>query len=238
MTTRNTKSHKKGRAGAGPVFLAAGALCGLVGLLLPSGRAQDKPNFARWEKAIAAFEKQDQEKPPPKNAVLFAGSSSIRLWNLPKSFPGLDAINRGFGGSQIADSTHFAGRIIIKHQPRLVVLYAGDNDMAAGKSPEQILADFQAFVKTIHKDLPKTRIAFIAIKPSIARAKLSDKQQKADALVAAECKKDDRLVFIDVVKPMLGADGKPRPELFAKDGLHMNEKGYEVWTELVRPLLK
>jgi lysophospholipase L1-like esterase len=238
MATKNTKRHQNGRGRSRSILLTTVVLFGAIGLLLPVGRAQDKPDFTRWEKAIAAFEKQDKEKPPPKNAILFAGSSSIRLWNLPKSFPGLDVINRGFGGSQIAESTHFAPRIIIKHQPRLVVLYAGDNDMAVGKSPEQILADFQAFVKTIHKDLPKTRIAFIAIKPSIARAKLSDRQQKANALVAAECKKDDRLVFIDVVKPMLGPDGKPRPELFGKDGLHMNEKGYELWTGLVRPLLK
>src|SRR5262245_43560052 len=146
-------------------------------------RAQDKQDFSRWEKAIAAFEQQDQEKPPPKSAVIFTGSSSIRGWNLAKSFPGLDVVNRGFGGSQIADSVHFAPRTVLKHQPRMVVLYAGDNDLNAGKSPEQVAADFEAFVQVIHKDLPKTRVAFISIKPSLARWKIVDKVQKANALV-------------------------------------------------------
>jgi lysophospholipase L1-like esterase len=200
--------------------------------------AQDKPNFERWEKSIVAFEKQDQEKPPPKNAILFAGSSSIRLWNLARSFPGMELINRGFGGSQIIDSAHFAPRIITKAQPRLVVLYAGDNDLAAGKTPEQVLADFQAFVQTIHKELPKTRIAFLSIKPSLNRWKLIERQRKANELIEAFCRKDERLVYIDVSKAMLGEDGKPRPELFVKDGLHLSEKGYEVWAGIVKPYLK
>src|SRR5438874_2421313 len=116
---------------------------------------EEKRNFARWEKTIAAMEKRDQAKPPPKNAILFAGSSSIRNWNLPKSFPGVPVVNRGFGGSQIADSTHFAPRILLKHEPRLIVFYAGDNDIAAGKSPEQVAADFKDFAQTIHAKLPK-----------------------------------------------------------------------------------
>src|SRR5712691_4050334 len=145
----------------------------IVGILLlavgpmarPAGAADDKA-FARWEKTIAAFEQQDKDKPPPKNAVLFAGSSSIRLWDLPKYFPGMDVINRGFGGSEVADSVHFADRLIVKHKPRIVVLYAGDNDIAAGKTPERVLADFKAFVKAVHAGLPKTKIVYISIKPS------------------------------------------------------------------------
>src|SRR5262249_48818382 len=180
-------------------------------------RAEDKKDFARWEKAIAAFEQQDREKPPPKNAILFAGSSSIRLWNLPKYFPGTDVINRGFGGSHLADSVHFAPRIILKHQPRMVVLYAGDNDVAAGKAPERVLADFQALVKPAHAELPKTKTASLPIKPSIRRWNLADKMGKANALIEAYCKQDPRLAYVDVVKPMLGKDGKPRPELFVKD---------------------
>lgn len=199
---------------------------------------QDKTDFSRWEKSIAAFEKQDQDKPPPKNAILFAGSSSTLLWKLDKSFPGMDVVNRGFGGSQIADSVHFAPRIITKLEPRIVVLYAGDNDLAVGKSPEQVRDDFQAFEKVIHKDLSKTRIAFISIKPSLARWKIFDKVQKANGLIEAVCKGDERLVYVDVVKPMLGEDGKPRPELFVKDGLHMTEKGYEIWTAALKPHLK
>src|SRR5262249_34572144 len=181
---------------------------------------------------------QDKEKPPPKNAVLFAGSSSIRLWDVSKSFPGLDVINRGFGGSQLADSTHFAPRIILKHQPRMVVLYAGDNDLAFGKTPEQVSGDFQAFVKAIHQELPKTKIAFISIKPSIQRWKLVDKIKKANSLVEAFCKQDGRLTYVDVFMPMLGEDSKPRPELFVKDGLHLSDRGYELWTSILKPYLK
>jgi lysophospholipase L1-like esterase len=214
----------------------------LVGVvLLTAGkftRAEEKPDFSRWEKTIAAFEEQDKEKPPPKKAILFVGSSSIRMWDLKKSFPTLDVINRGFGGSQIADSVHFASRLILKHEPRLVVFYAGDNDIAAGKKPEQVLEDFQALVAAIHKELPKTHVIFLSIKPSRARWKLVEIQQKANGLVADFCKKDERLLYVDVGKALLGEDGKPREELFAKDGLHLNDKGYELWTGVLKPHLK
>ncbi len=195
--------------------------------------ANEKSPFARWEKSIAAFEAQDKKQPPPRNAILFVGSSSIRLWKLNDSFPKLDVINRGFGGSEIADSTHFADRIILKHAPRTVVLYAGDNDIAKGKSPEQVSKDFAQFVKTIHAKLPKTKIAFLAIKPSIKRWNLVGKMKAANASIQTQCQQDDRLVYVDIFKPMLDDDGKPRPELFAKDGLHLNAAGYQLWTQVV-----
>jgi hypothetical protein len=160
-------------------LIAASFLTTLPYLCVSQSRADDKPDFSRWEKDIAAFEMKDKESPPPKGAVLFAGSSSIRLWDLKKSFPTLEAINRGFGGSQIADTTHFAPRIILKTEPRIIVLYAGDNDLAAGKKPDQVSKDFQAFAQVVHKQLPKTRIVFVAIKPSPARWHLVDKQTKA-----------------------------------------------------------
>lgn len=199
--------------------------------------AEQKQDFSRWEKDIAAFEKRDKEKAPPKNPIVFAGSSSIRLWDLAKSFPHLPAVNRGFGGSQMADVVHFAPRIVLKYDPRLIVLYAGDNDLAAGKTPERVQAGFQALVKTVHEKLPKARIVFICIKPSLRRWALIDKIRKANALIEAECKKDDRLVYLDIATPMLGDDGKPRRELFANDGLHLNANGYAVWTERLKPYL-
>jgi lysophospholipase L1-like esterase len=159
------------------------------------------------------------------------------MWKLDKSFPGETVLNRGFGGSHLIDSVELAPRLVLKHQPRLVVLYAGDNDLGSGKTPEKVLADFKAFVAVVHKELPKTRIAYISVKPSIARWKLVDKIKQFNALVQAECKSDERLVFLDVFTPMLGEDGKPRPELFIKDGLHMNEKGYEIWAGLVKPIM-
>ena len=184
-----------------------GILILTVVILSSSTSAEEKRDFSRWEKAIAAFEEQDAKKPPPQNAIVFVGSSSVRLWKLQKSFPDLQTINRGFGGSQIVDSVHFAERIILKHEPRIVALYAGDNDIAAGKSPTQVAADFKQFVKSVRIMLPKTRIIFIAIKPSIKRWNLGD-------------------------------DGKLRPELFIKDGLHLNDTGYKLWAATIKPHLK
>jgi lysophospholipase L1-like esterase len=193
---------------------------------------------SRWERDIAAYEAKDRQNPPSKDGILFVGSSSIRLWDVRKSFPDLPVINRGFGGSQIADSVAFADRIVIPYRPRVIVFYAGDNDLASGKSPEQAAADFKAFLGKVRASLPTTRVVYVAIKPSISRWKLIDKVRQANALIAAEAKKDRLAVFVDVEPPMLGADGKPRPELFQKDGLHLNQEGYKLWTSLVRPHLK
>jgi lysophospholipase L1-like esterase len=118
-----------------------------------------------------------------------------------------------------------------------VVLYAGDNDLAAGKSPEQVLADYRQFVAKVHAALPKTRIVYIAVKPSLARWKLIEKVRTTNGLIQQAAAGDPRLVFIDVEKPMVGPDGKPRPELFLRDGLHLNAEGYRIWADLVRPHL-
>ncbi len=191
----------------------------------------------RWEAAIASFEQQDKQSPPPQGEVLFVGSSSIRMWKLNESFPQEKYINRGFGGSHIADSTFYADGIVTPHKPRVVVLYAGDNDLASGKTPEQVATDYQAFVAKVHAKLPQTRIVFISIKPSIARWKLIDKVREANRLIAEFSKQDSRLVLVDVEKPMLGDDGLPRPELFLPDGLHMTAAGYAIWTSLIAPHL-
>src|SRR5262249_16691486 len=143
-----------------------------------------------------------------------------------------------FGGSHLADSAHFAPRLVVKYEPRLVVLYAGDNDLAAGKTPEQVADDFRAFVKTVHEALPKTRILYLSIKPSILRWALVDKGRRGNGVIEDGCKRDEWLLYVDVGTPLLGEDGKPRPELFLKDGLHLNDKGYEVWASVLKPHLK
>ena len=203
----------------------------------PSKKAAPK-GPERWEAEIAKFEAQDRKQAPAPGGVVFVGSSSIRLWKLDRSFPELGAVNRGFGGSEVADSVHFADPLVIKHKPSVVVLYAGDNDLKNGKSPERVASDFEAFVDRVHKSLPETRIVYIAIKPSLARWNLIDKVREANALVESICNDDERLVYADIVEPMLGQDGRPREELFVKDGLHLSEKGYEVWTTVVAPHLK
>jgi lysophospholipase L1-like esterase len=200
--------------------------------------AEEAKKANRWEKAMQAFEQKDAKNPPPRGEVVFIGSSSIVGWNLSKYFPDLKTVNRGFGGSAIADSTEFADRILIPLEPRIVVFYAGDNDIAGGKSPEQVLDDFKAFVKKVHDKLPKTRIVYIGIKPSLARWKLVEKMRAANQLIADFIKTDERLRYVDADKPMLGEDGKPKPDLLAKDGLHLSPAGYELWTSLVLPHLK
>jgi hypothetical protein len=151
--------------------------------LLALALAQPADRAAKWEKEIAAIEARLKASPPAPGGVLFAGSSSIRLWDLKKSFPDWPAVNVGFGGSWIPDATHFAPRIVLPHKPRAIVFYAGDNDLAAGRSPEQVRDDFKAFAAAVHTDLPKTRVLFVAVKPSVARWKLFATQTKANRLV-------------------------------------------------------
>jgi lysophospholipase L1-like esterase len=194
---------------------------------------------AKWAATIDKFTQADATNPPPRNGIVFVGSSSIVKWTtLEQDFAGLPVINRGFGGSELADSVFYADRIVIPYAPRTVVLYAGDNDLNAGKTPEAVHADFKAFVAKVHAALPKTRIVYIAIKPSPSRWKLNDKIVATNALIAADCKKDSRLAFADIYTPMLNEKGEPRPELFVKDMLHMNATGYAIWKPIVAALLK
>jgi lysophospholipase L1-like esterase len=200
--------------------------------------AKDAERFARWEKEVAAIEERQAEKPPEKGGIVFTGSSTIRLWDLKKSFPAWTATNSGFGGSEVRDVTHFADRLVFRHEPRAIVFYAGDNDINSGRTPEQVAADFRAFAEATHKALPKTRIYFIAIKPSPARWKQYETQSEANRLVKDFCAKDDRLSYIDVAPLLLGKDGKPREELYAKDRLHLSPAGYEVLMEAVKKAVK
>lgn len=215
------------------------ALAAVVLLWLTSTSAEEgKPSSPRWEKAIQEFEADDKKLPVAKGGNLFIGSSSIRMWrSLAEDFPGIPVINRGFGGSQIVDSTFFASRVIIPYAPKKIFLYAGDNDIAGGKNAETVLNDFTSFVKTIHQALPKTKIIFIAIKPSLKRWNMADEMTKANHLVNQFTDSNERLGYVDVWTPMLTSDGKPKPNVFIKDGLHMNRTGYEIWTTAIRPFL-
>jgi lysophospholipase L1-like esterase len=216
--------------------LLLAAACGLVASAVFGAEA---PKADKWAPAIDTFTQADATKPPAPGGIVFVGSSSIVKWtSLAADFPGLPVINRGFGGSQLADSVRYADRIVIPYRPRTVVLYAGDNDLNAGKTPATVHTDFRAFVAKVHAALPRTKIVFIAIKPSPARWKIKDLGLAANALIAAECAKDPRLAFADIWPAMLDAQGQPRPELFVKDMLHINEAGYAIWTPIVAALLK
>ena len=136
----------------------------IIGSFLP---AAERPKSGRWERAIEAFETADKKSPPAPGAVLFVGSSSIRFWKtLQADFPQYRVLNRGFGGSHIADCTQYADRIVIPYRPSVIILHAGSNDLAAGKSPEQVFGDYKAFVARVRETLPDTPIAFLAINPT------------------------------------------------------------------------
>jgi lysophospholipase L1-like esterase len=202
------------------------------------GRAAE-PDPKKWEKDIVAFEAMDRTNPPPKGAVLFVGSSSIRFWtNLPNDFPELKVISRGFGGSHLPDLIHYADRIIIPYAPSKIVIYAGDNDIARGNSPEQVYDDFRALVKKVEAALPETEIYFLAIKPSPSRWHLSPQSAEANRRIQRFSRMRRNVAFIDVWTPILGPDGRPDPALFEKDNLHINQKGYARWREVIRKALQ
>jgi len=201
-------------------------------------RARGKSGF--WEHQVSAYEKADRLNPPKAGVIVFTGSSSIRLWEtLTSDMKPLEVINRGFGGSQIAEVNQYASRIVLPYQPRAVVLYAGDNDLSFPwlKTPEQVAGDFKQFVEIVHASLPETWVYFISIKPSIRRWGHWQKFKKTNELIAEYIRTQPRVQFIDVDAAMLDVQGKPRTELFRKDGLHMNAQGYAVWTDIIKPVL-
>lgn len=205
---------------------------GLVTVGMPvTGLAQDPARFAT---EIAAFERMDAAKPPPARPVLFAGSSSLRLWpDLPGVFPEYPVLNRGFGGSQMSDLLHYFDRVVKRYEPAVVVVYEGDNDLAEGKSVEQVYADCTRFVDRMRRELPGTEMIFIAVKPSPSRAKYLEAQRDLNDRLRRLAGQQTGVAFVDVFTPMLGADGQPRPELFQEDRLHLNAAGYELWRERV-----
>ena len=219
-------------------LLALFGLLAVPGVLSRQLAAQN--NQDRWEPAIQKFEEADKVSPLPQNAIVFIGASSIVRWNLKESFPelGAQAINRGFGGSLAADSTRDADRIVIPYKPRMVVFYAGDNDVEANHTPQQIADDFTAFERKVHAALPETQIVFISIKPSIRRFPWIEQIKGANALVKQYCATHPHLTFVDIVPQMLGSDGKPRKELLVEDGLHMTPAGYKIWNDALRPILQ
>lgn len=201
-------------------------------------RIPEQVSNAVWEADMQRFEAADAQSPPPRGGVLFIGSSSIRFWDtLAQDFPGVPVINRGFGGSELRDSTWYADRIIVPYAPRQILIYAGDNDLNAGRTPQQLRADFIAFVERVRRDLPKAKIAYISTKPSPSRAQLLPVQREANTLIAAEAHRLG-VDYIDIFTPMLDATGQPDESLFIEDRLHMNRAGYVIWQRAIAPYVK
>ena len=195
------------------------------------------PDPMRFDKQIKGFLKWDSQNSVPDDAVLFVGSSSIRMWQTHRSFPGLKVINRGFGGSHTSDAIYFADKIVFPYKPKTIVFYEGDNDIASGKTPERVLKDYKTFVRLVKKKLPRTPIIFIAIKPSLSRWSVWPKMKEANDMIKAFSDNDKRLFYVDTSTKLIAGDGKPDDGLFLKDNLHMNDKGYKVWTSLLRPVI-
>lgn len=195
-------------------------------------------DYSKWEKEVAAYEEADRRSPPPKGGVLFIGSSTIRLWKtLAQDFRDHKVINRGFGGSEIVDSTHFADRLIFPHEPKQIFLRAGGNDIHNGRVPSEVADDFAAFVRVVHSRLPKTEILYIALNPAPARWGEGDKARELNRLIRALALDMPRVGFVDAYDISLTPDGRSRPELFVEDRLHFAPEGYTLLAERVRPFL-
>jgi lysophospholipase L1-like esterase len=191
----------------------------------------------RWERFVAAYDEADKVSPPLKHQIVFVGSSTIRRWDVASYFPDLKIINRGIDGTELSDALKYIDRLVLRYEPRLVVVYAGDNDIGGGKLSEQVSVDFERFVRAVQTRLPETRILYIGIKPSPLRWLQVDRMRLANQVIRTICERDDRLAFLDFDNLMLGWDEKPRRELYVEDGLHLSPQGYQLWTAVLRPYL-
>lgn len=213
--------------------------CALLGLVLWSGAfAAERKASADWTAEMGNFAQADAAAPSTEGCVLFVGSSSIRLWTtLKEDFPGVPVVNRGFGGSQVTDAIVHFERLVLPHHPRLIVFYAGTNDIAAGKEPEEVAADFAEFCARVHAERPQSRIVFVSVQYAPARWHLKAKMVAANELIAKFCAEDPRREFVDVNVVTLGATGDPREEIYSPDRLHMSAAGYALWTQaLAKPI--
>ncbi len=202
---------------------------------VPKPKAND---YAKWEKAIAAFEQTDKASPPPKGAVLFVGSSTIVRWKtLAADFPETKVLNRGFGGNQIKDCTYYAERMIFPYQPSAIFLRAGGNDINAGWPVEEVFADFKAFVAKVRGKFPNIPIYYIGLSPTIKRIEQISAGNQLNDLIAAYCQAGRGLTYIDTRKLSLDPKGEVRPDVFVPDMLHFNEEGYKLLAAHVRPFV-
>ena len=203
--------------------------CGLV-------KAQQAPFYSE----IQHFKKEDSIHFPPKHAILFLGSSTFRKWtDVQKYFPDYPIINRGFGGSTIPDAIHYLDKIVFPYHPRQILIYEGDNDVASSDkiTADSVLNRFKKLFFLIRQKLPNTNISFVSIKPSLSRESLMPEMAKANSLIKNFLKNKKNTAFIDVYHSMLTKEGKPMPDIFIEDGLHMNAKGYATWQKIIEPYL-
>lgn len=220
-----------------PIVLAANESAAEA-TLTESDPEVEPAQSSRWEPYIRRFEESDEQSPPPKGAILFVGSSSIVFWrSLADDMSPLTVINRGFGGSQMWELNLYRDRIVTNYEPKAIVVYEGDNDIAAEKTVDSVLSEMDDFISHIAAHLPQTEVCFIAVKPSIRRAHLWTQMEEVNAGIRKRAEDSESVCFLDVASPMLSEDGTVREDLFVEDGLHLNQAGYEIWTSVVRPYL-
>ena len=216
------------------------AVFGMIGALVSAtAAAAEYPDPERFRGAIDAFLAADAEAMPPSDAIVATGSSSMRGWHgrIAEDLAPLTIIPRGFGGSNMNEVRYFLDELVLRYKPRAVLLYEGDNDVAIGVEPDQILAQFDAIDAAIAKSLPNTRIYILAIKPSIARWHLWPTMHATNEQLKSRAANDPRLTFLDIATPMLNDAGEPLEDIFIADQLHMNGAGYDIWRDAVRSLL-
>jgi len=199
----------------------------------------DTTFFNRYEEEIIEFEKEDSVQGISKGKILFVGSSSFRKWtNMKKDLYPLPVLNRGFGGSTMPELDYYFFRIVKPYKPAGIIIYEGDNDvMAPFLTPEVILKSFVIFTELTKQYLQKTKIFFVSIKPSPSRAEYLSKMEASNKLIYEYCNKDNDLFYVDITKPMFTDSGKIRDDIFQKDMLHMNEKGYKIWAKIIKKAL-
>ena len=198
-----------------------------------------KGQTSRFEDEILAFKAQDQELGYQTDFILFTGSSSIRLWHsLEQDMEGLKVLNRGFGGATLRELNMHWKVIAGEHNPDLVVLYCGENDLSEGATATETLHHFVSFLSHYRDTYPKVPLAYIAMKPSLSRWHLWEKFQEVDSLIKHRLQNDPNVTFVDLSPTMLDDDGLLKPEIFEPDSLHMNALGYKGWTSILRPLIE
>ena len=203
-----------------------------------SVNAQETEGPQRFETAVAIYEAEDKQQPFPEGAVLFVGSSSVRMWkSVDSDFPQVPVVNRGFGGSQFSDLLYYLDRLVTCYQPSKIFIYEGDNDISAGEKPQNILKEAIEVRERIARSLPGVPVMFIAAKPSVARWKLRKKYQQLNSMLAVYAAKTPATGFVNVWDPALDANGEVRKDIFLEDNLHMNDQGYAIWKDAIAPFM-
>lgn len=205
-----------------------------------------RPDPARFAKDIAKFDDAEKENPPARGGIVFTGSSSVRLWDVEKAFPGLPVLNRGFGGSVSNDLLVHAEKVVLRYEPKVLVVYTGSNDLhgrpappvLAGLTPEEALADYTKFLTIVHERLPQIRIIVSSVKVAPSRAAEMDSVKKLNSLLEAWCLDKPWIRWVDATSYLVGSDGQPIAGFYRPDRLHLNDAGYAKWNAIIGPVIR